>query len=56
MKVSGYVICDPKLHWPNKCPHKNNQNVNILEYSDNDSADNDMFEEANIVLITENQG
>ena len=42
------------MHWANKCPHKNDQNVNILEDSDNDSADNDLFEEANIILITEN--
>ena len=42
------------MHWANKCPHKNDQNVNILEDSDNDSADNDLFKEANIILITEN--
>ena len=40
-KISN-VICDSKLHWANKCPHKNDQNVNILEDSDNDSADNDL--------------
>ena len=52
--MSICVICDSKLHWANKCPHKNDQNVNILEDSDNDSANNDLFEEAIIVLITEN--
>lgn len=35
-------------------PHKNDQNVNIVEDSDNDSPDNNLFEEANIVLIKEN--
>ena len=52
--MSRSVICDSKLQWACKCPHKNHKNVNILEDSDNDSADNDLFQEANIVLITEN--
>ena len=33
---------------------KNDQNVNILEDNDNDSASNDFFEEANIVFNTDN--
>ena len=33
---------------------KNDQNVNILKNIDNDFADNDLLEEASIVLITEN--
>ena len=44
-KISRCIICDSKLHWEYKYPHKNDQNVNILEDSDT---------EANIVLITEN--
>ena len=52
-KISRCVICDSKLHWAPKCPHRNDQNVNILEDSDSDSAENHSFEEANIVLITE---
>ena len=54
-KISRCVICDSKVHWSNKSPHKNDQNVNIVDDSDNDSADNDLFEEANIILITEKQ-
>ena len=34
-------------------PSKNDQNANIVDDSDNDLIDNDLFEEANIVLITE---
>ena len=34
-------------------PSKNDQNANIVDNSDNDLIDNDLFEEANIVLITE---
>ena len=48
------MICDSKLHWANKYPNKNYQNVNILEDNGNNYADNDLFGEANIVLITEN--
>ena len=48
------MICDSKLHWANKYPNKNYQNVNILKDNGNNYADNDLFEEANIVLITEN--
>ena len=52
--MSRCVIFDSKLHWASKYPHKNDQNISILQDSDNDSADNDLFEEANCVLITEN--
>ena len=52
-KISRCVICDSKLHWAPKHPHRNDQNVNILEDSDSDSAENHSFEEVNIVLITE---
>ena len=31
-KVSSCVICDSKMHWADKCPHKSNyQSVNISE-------------------------
>ena len=47
-KVSKCVICGSKMHWVNKCPHRSEQNVNILEDDDDDN-----LEEMNIVLMTE---
>ena len=47
-KVSKCVICRSKMHWANKCPHRSEQNVNILEDDDDDN-----IEEINIVLMTE---
>ena len=46
-KVSKCVICGSKMHRANKCPHRSEQNVNILE------DDDDNLEEINIVLMTE---
>ena len=42
-KISRCVICDSKLLWANKCPHKNYQNVNTLDDNDKDSVENDLF-------------
>ena len=30
-KISRCVMCDSKLHWANKCPHKYDQDVNVVE-------------------------
>ena len=42
------VICDSKLHWANKRPHKYGQNINVAEDQELDT------EEVNIILMTEN--
>ena len=47
-KISRCVICDSKLHWANKCPHKYEQNVSVVEDQESDT------EEVNIILMTEN--
>ena len=49
-KVSKCVICGSKMHWANKCPHRSEQNVNIL---DDDDDDDDNLEEINTVLMIE---
>ena len=48
-KVSCCAIFDSKLHWANKCPHRNYQN-NINAVEDKDSE----VEECNFILMTEN--
>ena len=30
-KISRCIICNSKLHWVKKCPHRSSQNVNIVE-------------------------
>ena len=45
-KVSCCVIYDSKLHWANKCPHRNDQNnINVVEDMDPE------VEECNILMI-----
>ena len=53
-KVSRCVICDSKMHWADKCPHKlNYQSVNISEEDSLDTENDSESEEINIVLMTE---
>ena len=47
-KISRCKICDSKLHSANKCPHKYDQNINVVEDQESDT------EEVNIILMTEN--
>ena len=53
-KISRCVICDSKMHWAGKCPHRsNNQSVDIIGEENFDLETDNEVEEANIVLITE---
>ena len=52
--VSRCVICDSKIHWADKCPHKSNfQSVNISEEVKWDTDNESESEEINIVFMTE---
>ena len=53
-KVSRCVICDSKMQWVDKCPHKSNyQSGNISGEVSSDTENESDYEEINIVLITE---
>ena len=48
-KISRCVICDSKMHWTDKCPHKSNyQSINVSEEINWDTEN-----ENDIVLMTE---
>ena len=47
-KVSCCVICKSKLHWANKCPDRNQNNINVVEDIDSE------VEECNVILMTKN--
>ena len=52
-EISRCVVCDSNMHWPDKCPHKN-EAVSAYLVEGNDSGDDDdNLEEINTVLITE---
>ena len=54
MEVSRCVICDSKMQWADKCPHKlNYQSVNKSEEVSSDTENESESEEINIVLMTE---
>ena len=56
-KVSSYVICDSKIHWADKCPHKwNYQQVNISDKVSSGTENESESEEINIVLMKEEIG
>ena len=52
-KNSRCIICDSKLPWVNKCPHKNDQIVIFSRTVLTILQKAIFFEEVNIVLITE---
>ena len=53
-KVSRCVVCDSKMHWADKCPHKSNyQSFNISEEITSDTENESESEKINIVLMTE---
>ena len=53
-KVSQCIICDSKMHWADKCPHKSDyQSVNISQEVSSDTENESESEEINIVLMTE---
>ena len=47
-KIARCIICDSKMHWAGKCPHRN-ESVNMFEVEDSESENSDS-EEVNIVL------
>ena len=48
-KISRCIICDSKMRWAGKCPHRN-ESVSMFEAEDSQSENSDS-EEVNIVLL-----
>ena len=44
------VICDSKLHWANKRPHKYGQNINVAEDQESDTEEVNIANEEILVL------
>lgn len=51
-QISRCIVCNSKIYWADKCPHKNEKKIAFLvENSDTDKVDD--TEGVNIVLTTD---
>ena len=45
-QISRCVVCNSKMHWTDKCPHKNKKgSAYLVEGKNSDDEDNDSSEE-----------
>ena len=54
-QVSRCLICDSKMHWATQCPHNERKQVAYVSEGTEEVSPDENYEEANIVLITEEQ-